>query len=218
MDTRVVAYPVAGFGESSGIGERPAIVVVDFINGFTDPTTPLGAEFDQELAATRRLLDVARELNIPRYFTTIQYDPGLRTGAHFVRKVPALAIQVEGSRNVEVDTRLGRRAGDEPVLVKNFASSFFGTAFASYLAFERVDTLIVTGCTTSGCVRATAVDALQHGYRVVVPEECVGDRSPEAHQSNLRDIQTKYGDVVSLSSLLNELASRVRYSAERSGQ
>lgn len=216
MRDSVTAYPVEGFGESSGLGVRPAILVVDFIYGFTNPATQLGADFGSEIAATRRLLDVARDLRMPRYFTTIQYDPSLRTGAHFVRKVPALAIQTEGSGNIDVDDRLGRDPDKEPLIVKHFASAFFGTALASYLSFERVDTVIVTGCTTSGCVRATAVDALQHGYRVIVPEECVGDRSPEAHTANLRDIQTKYGDVVSLASLLDALTSHQRSSAERS--
>lgn len=206
MAKGIEAYQVAGFGESSGIGRRPALVVVDFMKGFTDPTSPLGSDLSAEVAATRRLLDAARQLGIPRYFTTIHYDPSLRTGAHFVRKVPALEILKEGSEASEIDPRLGRRREDEPLIVKNFASSFFGTALASYLAFEGADTVIVTGCTTSGCVRATAVDALQHGYRVIVPEECVGDRSPDAHTANLRDIQTKYGDVMSLAQVMDALS------------
>lgn len=210
MGTTIRSYPVSGFGESSGIGDRPAIVVVDFIRGFTNPESPLGSEVSKELAATRSLLDVARGLGLPRYFTTIQYDPSLRTGAHFVRKVPALAIQVPGSVHVEVDERLAHQPATEPLLVKQFPSAFFGTALASYLNYEHVDTVIVVGCTTSGCVRATAVDALQHGFRVIVPEDCVGDRSPEAHVANLRDIQTKYGDVVPVSSLIEALETKLR--------
>lgn len=188
----------AGFGESAGAGRRPCIVVVDFIVGFTDPATQLGADFAAEVEATRSLLDIAREKGVPVVFTTVAYEPHFQDGGHFVEKVPALKLLVQGSRWVEVDERLARQPASEPLVEKKYASSFFGTPLASMLASQGVDTVIVTGCTTSGCVRATALDALQHGYRVVVPRECVGDRSETAHEANLYDIQTKYGDVVSV--------------------
>ncbi len=109
-----------------------------------------------------------------------------------------------GTPAVEVDPRLERRA-TEPVLLKQFASAFFGTALASLLAAQNCDTLIVTGCTTSGCVRASVVDALQYGFRPIVPREAVGDRADGPHQANLFDIQAKYGDVLALDEVVQYL-------------
>ncbi|MCL6600779.1 MAG: isochorismatase family protein [Alicyclobacillus macrosporangiidus] len=190
-----------GFGGSSGTGERPCVLVIDFIHGFTDPTCPLGARLDDEVSNTRRLLDVCRDHATPVVFTTVAYDSPEREGGYFVHKIPALKLLTSGSKWVEVDRRLNR-TNDEPLIVKKFASAFYGTPLHSFLVSWRVDTLVVTGCTTSGCVRATVVDGLQYGYRVLVPRECVGDRSRSAHEANLYDIQTKYADVVSLDQVL----------------
>ena len=203
------AYEFSGFGDMSGTGKRPAVLVVDFIKGFTDPACPLGSELADEVAATRRLLDVAREKGLPVYFTTVIYGEADKRAGYFLKKVPALGVLTPDSEWVKLDERLGRLES-EPLFSKRFASAFFGTDLNAYLAYERVDTVIVTGCTTSGCVRATAVDVLQYGYRVVVPEDCVGDRSAEAHRANLRDIQTKYGDVVGLDEVLKQLESLER--------
>lgn len=192
----------AGFGGQSGLGQRPAIVVVDFINGFTDSACQLGSDFTREVTATRQLLDQVRKKGFPIVFTTVIYEPHFRDGGHFIEKVPALKSLVATSEWVKVDERLGRVESSEPLMVKKFASAFFATHLQSFLTTEQVDTVIVTGCTTSGCVRATAVDALQYGYRVVVPRECVGDRSRAAHEANLYDLQTKYGDVVPVEFLL----------------
>lgn len=186
----------AGFGEAGGFGRRPALVVVDLLRGFTDPASPLGAEMDDVVAATRTMLDAAREAGVPVVFTTIVYDDANeRAAAVFLRKVPALRVLRPGSEWIEVDPRLGRRA-DEPVLAKAFASAFFGTPLAAILAGH--DCLLVCGASTSGCVRATVVDALQYGLMPVVPRECVGDRWPAAHEASLFDIEHKYGDVVAL--------------------
>jgi nicotinamidase-related amidase len=122
----------------------------------------------------------------------------------FIEKVPALLALEQGSRLVEIDPRLAPREG-EPVVTKLFASAFHGTALSTLLATERCDGVIVTGASTSGCVRATAVDALQHGYRVVVPREAVGDRNAAAHEANLYDIDAKYGDVLPLQAVLDHL-------------
>ncbi|QQE80016.1 isochorismatase family protein [Alicyclobacillus sp. SO9] len=189
-----------GFGGSSGVGRHPAILVVDYIQGFTDASCQLGSNFDKEVTACRQLLDPARVKSVPVIFTTVFYED-VREGGHFLEKVPALKQLVPGSPFIEVDHRLGRNSGSEPLIVKKFASAFFGTHLQSLLTTMQIDTLIVTGCTTSGCVRASVVDALQFGYRVVVPRECVGDRSAAAHEANLYDIQTKYGDVVGLESV-----------------
>ncbi|MEH7238829.1 isochorismatase family protein [Bacillus sp. JJ1562] len=194
-----------GFGKQSGMGKKPAIIVVDFMKGFTNVECALGSNLDDEVKATKELLDIARQNEIPIIFTTVCYEPHYKDGAYFIEKVPALKVLTQGSVWAEIDERLERREDKEALIVKKFASSFFGTNLASILAYENIDTTIITGCTTSGCVRATAVDALQHGYRVVIPEECVGDRSQNAHEANLYDIQTKYGDVVSVESVKNYL-------------
>ena len=186
-----------GFGGDLGFGARPAVVVVDLLDGFTNPESPLGSDLDDVVAGTRTLLDAARAAGVPVFFTTVVYDDAnARAAAVFIRKVPSLGILRPGSRWIEVDARL-RRRDDEPVLAKAFASAFFGTPLAAMLAGR--DTLVVCGANTSGCVRATVVDALQHGLVPVVPRECVGDRWPAAHEANLSDMQAKYADVVSLS-------------------
>jgi nicotinamidase-related amidase len=201
-----------GFSGGAGFGSRPAVLVVDLLKGFTNPESPLGADLDVVVESTRRLLDCARDAAVPVIFTTVVYDEANeRAAAVFMRKVPALSVLRPGSRWIEVDARLGRRDG-EPVLAKAFASAFFGTPLASMLAGH--DTLIVCGASTSGCVRATVVDALQHGLAPIVPRECVGDRWPAAHEANLYDMQAKYADVVSLS----EAAGAVQQAGERAAE
>jgi maleamate amidohydrolase len=191
------------FGGAAGFGERPAVVVVDLNVGFTDPASPLACDLDEVLVATRRVLDTARAAGVPVYFTTIEYDEvGEQAAAVFLRKAPALKVLRPGSRWVEIDPRLGRRC-DEPVLVKAHASAFFGVPFAALLAGR--DTLVVCGASTSGCVRATVVDAMQHGLSPIIPRECVGDRSPRAHEQALDDMGGRYGDVVSVEEVVSKL-------------
>ena len=140
---------------------------------------------------------------VPVFFTTIEYDEvGEQAAAVFLRKAPALKVLRPGSRWVEIDPRLGRQC-DEPVLVKAHASAFFGVPFAALLAGR--DTLVVCGASTSGCVRATVVDAMQHGLSPIIPRECVGDRSPRAHEQALDDMGGRYGDVVSVEEVVSEL-------------
>lgn len=186
-----------GFGNTLGFGERPAIIVVDFINAFTDPSCQLGSDLSQQLQSTKELLTLARSYNIPIIFTTVEYEPHLVDGGLFVKKIPALTILKEGSHYCEIDTCLEKR-DDEVLIKKKFASAFFGTSLSSMLTSLKVDTLLITGCTTSGCIRATAVDAMQYGLYGIVVEECVGDRSASAHKASLSDIHTKYGDVIKL--------------------
>jgi maleamate amidohydrolase len=194
-------YASRGLGARVGFGSKPAILVIDFINGFTDPTSPLGGDLAAPLAATVEILVEAHIRGIPAYFTTVEYDSSLADGGYFVKKVPSLKWLVAGTRWVELDPRLPRIPGDT-IIRKKYASAFFGTDLASNLAAKSVDTVIITGCTTSGCVRASAVDALQYGYRAIVPEEAVGDRAEGPHRANLFDIDSKYGDVVSLAEVL----------------
>jgi len=194
---------VTDFGQAAGVGERPAVIVVDLVRGFTDPACPLGAEMDDVVAATRRLLDAARAGGVPVIFTTVVYDDANeRAASVFLRKVPALRVLRPGSEWIEVDPRLGRREG-EPVLVKAFASAFFATPLAAMLAGH--DSLVVCGASTSGCVRATVVDALQHNLAPIVPRECVGDRWTGAHEATLFDIEAKYGDVMAADAVVEIL-------------
>jgi nicotinamidase-related amidase len=200
----LAAYRKKGLAARVGFGRRPAVIVVDYILGFTDTRSPLAGRFEAELLATRKVVDAARRQGVPVFFTTVAYEPDFKDAGLFVRKVPSLRWLREGSRWVEVDPRLRRRPS-EILINKQYASAFFGTSLASTLNALRVDTLIVTGCTTSGCVRATVVDALQHGFRAIVPRECVADRAAGPHEANLVDIDGKYGDVVGLADVLARL-------------
>jgi nicotinamidase-related amidase len=191
-------YGERGFGGRQGAGHHPALVVIDFNYGFTDPASPLHCDTDDAVQATARLLAAARDAGRPVAFTTVAYDEGAKQVAKaFIAKAPALAMLTPGSRWVQTDERIAPRPS-EPVLVKLFASAFFGTALAPMLTAAGCDTLIVTGASTSGCVRATVVDGVQHGLRVLVPRDCVADRAQSAHDASLVDIDAKYGDVVSL--------------------
>jgi nicotinamidase-related amidase len=183
------------------MGERPAALVVDFSCGFTDPECALGSDLTAEVGATRRLLDAARAKGLPVIFTTIGYEPSLKDGGLWLQKVPSLGDLQVGGRWVEIDPRLDPRE-DETIVVKKGASAFFGTNLTAVLVSQGVDTVILCGATTSGCIRATAIDLLQNGFPTIVPRECVGDRAQAPHEANLFDIQAKYADVVSLDDAL----------------
>jgi nicotinamidase-related amidase len=197
-------FQAKGFGSRVGFGQRPALLAVDFITGFTDLRSPLAGDLDGQLAATNALLEPARAAGIPVIFSTVAYDAELQEAGVWVRKIPANRWLVEGSEWVEVDARLAQRP-NETTLVKKYASCFFGTDLAARLVSRQVDTLIITGCTTSGCVRATAVDACSYGFRTIVVEEAVGDRAALPHAASLFDIDAKYGDVVGLQEALGYL-------------
>ena len=199
-------YEKAGLGQAVGRGERPAVLVVDFSCGFTDPECRLGADLTAEVEATRTLLDAARAKGLPVIFTTIGYTPSGKDGALWLRKVPALGDLELGGRWVEIDPRLERRE-DETVIVKKGASAFFGTNLVAILVSQGIDSAILCGATTSGCIRATAIDLLQNGFPTIVPRECVGDRAQAPHEANLFDIQAKYADVVSLEEALEYVES-----------
>lgn len=190
--TRAV-YQHAGFTGGFRLGGRPALLVVDLSRGFTDPAFPLGADAEDVLDRTAALLEAARRRDVLVVFTTIAYDPATASCTAWVRKAPSLAGLGAGSPWVEVHPRLAPRA-DEPVLVKTGASAFFGTPLHAVLAAARVDTVLVLGATTSGCVRASVVDAVQHGYDTFVVTDCCADRAPGPHEANLFDMTAKYAD------------------------
>jgi maleamate amidohydrolase len=192
------------FGGSVGLGEQPALLVIDLINAFTDPETDLGADVSGVLEQTARLLEAFRERDLPRYFTTVAFEESYGDAGRFIEKVPALKELRLGTDAVAVDERVAP-VDDERVVLKKYASAFFGTDLETELTTHRVDTLVLAGVTTSGCVRATAVDSLQHGYRTIVPADAVGDRAEGPHRANLFDIDAKYGDVVTTDDVLERL-------------
>ncbi len=197
-------YSQRGFAGRVGFGQHPALVVVDFIIGFTDPASPLAGDLEKPLAQTLRILEAARHTQIPVFHTTVEYSQDMKDAGLFPQKIAGLKWLVAGSRWVELDSRLAKRP-EEVLIKKKYASAFFATDLAEELKGRGVDTLIITGCTTSGCIRATAVDALQHGFRAIVPTEAVGDRARLPHEANLFDIDAKYGDVVSVDEVLTYL-------------
>jgi nicotinamidase-related amidase len=202
-------YEKAGIGGAGGLGTKPAIIVVDFSVRFADPEYSLGGDMSAQIAATKGLLDVARSQGVPVLFSTIAFEPADLDKEIWINKLPGLAELIVGSEYVDIDPRLERRP-DESVVVKTGASSFFGTNLAGRLTQLGVDTVVVCGATTSGCIRATVVDAMQYQLRVVVPRECVADRHQAPHDATLFDIEAKYGDVVSVDDVhayLNELAA-----------
>jgi maleamate amidohydrolase len=199
-------YAAARLGQRVTLGSRPAVLVVDFSCGFTDPACTLGSDMTDAVESTRRVLDAARARGLPVIFTTIGYEPSLKDGGLWLQKVPSLGDLQVGGRWVEIDPRLEPRE-DETIVLKKGASAFFGTNLPAILVSQGVDSVILCGATTSGCIRATAIDLLQYGYPTLVPRECVADRAQAPHEANLFDIQAKYADVVSLDDVLEYVES-----------
>ena len=199
-------YAAARLGQSVTLGSRPAVLVVDFSCGFTDPSCTLGSDMTEAVEATKRLLDAARAKGLPVVFTTIGYEPSLKDGGLWLQKVPSLGDLQIGGRWVEIDPRLEPRE-DETIVLKKGASAFFGTNLPAILVSQSVNSVILCGATTSGCIRATAIDLLQWGWPTFVPRECVGDRAQAPHENNLFDIQAKYADVGSVEDALAYLES-----------
>jgi maleamate amidohydrolase len=188
-------YRRAGFGGRLEPGERPALLVVDFVKAYLDRASPLYAGVESVLRSAARVLEAARAGGVPVVFTTVRYQAGGADGGLFYRKVPALEVFQAGSPLGELPEVLAP-GPEELVVTKQYASAFFGTSLAASLTALRVDTCVICGLTTSGCVRATAVDALQHGFVPLVVGDAVGDRDPRPHQANLFDLAVKYAEVV----------------------
>lgn len=196
------------FDNRIGFGDTPALIVIDFMKGYVAENSPLFAMgVIPALQESKELLRVARMKKIPVLHTVVRYNPiTFAEGGLWIRKAPVLKCLVEGNPWAEICDEV-RPAPEETVITKHYASAFFGTTLAGMLAIQRVDTVILIGCSTSGCIRASAVDALQHGFRPVVIRDCVGDRHPDVHEANLFDINSKYGDVVGKSEVINYLLS-----------
>lgn len=190
---------------SVGIGLRPALLLVDMIKGFTSSDCPLGTDCHEVVEANARLLAAFRAKGLPVFFTTVVYHNDQQASV-FRNRIQALNCLTPESEWVKVDPALTPLEG-EALIEKQWASSFFGTDLDVQLRAAGADSLVVTGLTTSGCVRATVVDGLQHDFPVVVPREAVGDRNPQAHAANLHDMHAKYADVMSLQDVLASVTS-----------
>ncbi len=199
-------YQNAGFGNALAFGKRPALLVVDFVRAYIEPGSPLYAGCEEAFASAKRVLEAARTARIPIIFTGVEYEPGGANGGIFYRKVGALKVFQKGSRLGEYCDGMLPQAGEQ-LLIKQYASAFFGTPLAATLTAQGVDTVIITGVSTSGCVRATALDACQHGFVPFVVRDAVGDRDPRPHEASLFDLQAKYAEVVSERVILDHLAA-----------
>lgn len=187
-----------------GLGTSPALLIVDMINGFTDAACPLGVDCPDVVAANCTLLESFRTAELPIFFTTVIYRD-IGQASVFRHKIPDLNLLTATSEWVAIDARLERRAS-ETLIEKCWPSAFFATDLDVQLRRRGVDSLVVTGLTTSGCVRASAVDALQYNYQVIVAEDAVGDRNQSAHRANLFDLAAKYASVQSAAAIASSLS------------
>ena len=184
-----------------GLGEFPALVVVDMCKAFIDPSSPLGFECSKLIDANVKLVQEFRNRNFPIFFTTTMYRNESEASV-FRKKIPALNILKPNSNEVSFLEELSP-ISNEVLIEKKFASAFFQTNLFSILDKTNIDSLVVSGVTTSGCVRATALDSLQHNFLTIIAEDCVGDRDNSAHKSNLIDLQLKYADVMHSDEIFN---------------
>lgn len=185
-----------GFGKKVGFGKNSALLVIDAIKGFTNPDMPMGSDVSNELQVIKMLVDLYHKRNRPIIFTTISYDEeDAKDGGVWVEKMEGLKTLMSHTQHVEVDSSINVQQGDI-LLEKKYASAFFGTDLVSRLNSREIDTLVLTGFTTSGCIRATAVDGVSYGFRIIVAEDAVSDRSELSHEQSLFDIEQKYGDVM----------------------
>ncbi len=190
------------FGNSLAFGSYPALLVIDLIEGFIAQDAPFYTPgIETTCQNVRILMDAFREYNLPIVHTTVEYQENGLDGGIFVEKIPTLRKLVKGSRWTQFPSQV---APDSKGIIvsKRYASAFFGTHLGASLTAQRVDSLVIVGVSTSGCVRASTVDALQYGYRSIVVADCVIDVDQEAHRVNLRDIQRKYGEVLNLEQVL----------------
>lgn len=204
-------YAQAGFGTRLGWGKRPALLIIDFVKAYLDPACPLYAGVEKARAAASDLLTAARAAGIPVIHTNVAYTPGGMDGGIFFRKVKALSCFERGLHPHWAAFADGLEPADgEPVITKQYASAFFGTSLASTLTANGIDTVLVAGLSTSGCVRASALDACQNGFVPLVVRDAVGDRDARVHEANLFDLNAKYADVIHLSEAIDHLAARGR--------
>ena len=198
-------YRSAYFG-NLGFGKAPALILVDFVEAYFDSDSPLYAGVEDALASALRIRSAARKAGIPVLYTNVVYQEGGVDGGVFYRKVPALEGFVDG--NPLGAWPEGLEPGDDEVVIsKQYPSAFFGTSLAANLNADGIDTLIITGVTTSGCIRATCVDAMSYGFIPIVVADACGDRHSAPHEANLFDMNAKYADVVDEASVIEQLST-----------
>ncbi|MFZ9993435.1 MAG: N-carbamoylsarcosine amidohydrolase [Steroidobacteraceae bacterium] len=199
-------YERGGFNKSLQPGSRPALLIIDFVEAYLNPASPLYAGVEQARDDAVRLLQASRAARIPIIHTNVVYQPGGRDGGVFFRKVPALSCFEAGAHPDWAAFAKGLEPlAGETIISKQYASAFFGTSLAPTLTALGIDTVLIAGLSTSGCIRASAVDCCQHGFIPIVVREAVGDRAAGPHESNLFDLQAKYAEVMSLTTVLGYL-------------
>jgi maleamate amidohydrolase len=195
------------FDTRLGFGEKPAVIVIDFVKAYTTEGAPFfGQGVVDAVGQSIPLLAAARRAGAPIIYTQVVYHPSGLDGGLFFKKVPSLKLFIQGAPLGAIDDRITPQPSDF-IVTKQYPSSFFGTSLGSTLKTLGIDTTVLIGCSTSGCVRATAVDAIQHGYRVIVPKECCGDRHDAPHDAALFDINAKYGDVLTKAEVISWLGT-----------
>ena len=200
-------YQKQGFGNSSGMGQHPALLIVDFVNGFADPDQFGGGNIGEAIENTRGLLAAARTLDLPVAFTRVVYAEDGSDAGVFTLKAPPLKQLTEASFSSQIVDQLKPRDG-EYIVRKTQPSAFFGTNLTAWYVARGVDTVVVTGCTTSGCVRASVIDSMSYNFRTVVASDCVGDRALGPHEANLFDMEQKYADLMTSSEIIAILQER----------
>lgn len=205
VDDLELDYQEAGFGNRLGFGKSPALLLIDFVMAYLDPGSPLYAGVEAELSVAEKLLDAARAAKIPVIFTRVEYTPGGADGGYFYKKISTLKHLDRGNPLGALPPSLQPASG-EIVVIKQYASAFFGTSLAASMNSMGCDSAIITGLTTSGCVRATALDTLQNGFIPIVVSDACGDRDERVQHANLFDLAAKYADVVDSAEVLDYLA------------
>lgn len=203
---KVADYSASGFGRTLGFGRRPVLLVVDFVMAYLDPSSPLYAGVEAELAVSRRLVKAARDADVPVVWTRVEYEPGGANGGYFYRKINALKVFDRGSLLGAFHPDLAPAEGEE-IVTKQYPSAFFGTDLAQLLEKNGVDTVCIAGLTTSGCVRASALDALQYGFIPVLVEDACGDRDEGVQRANLFDLGAKYADIIQSDEVISYFSS-----------
>ena len=212
-DDDLAANYVGAFDGRLSFGKRPALLIVDFVMAYLDKSSPLYAHVEDALESNIRVLAAARAAGIPVIFTNVVYEKDGADGGLFYKKIPSLRVFVKGSPYGAFPPSLQPLDG-ERIISKQFASAFFGTALTDILTTAAIDTLLITGLSTSGCVRATALDALQSGFAPFVVRDACGDRHSAPHDANLFDLQAKYAEVVSEGEAIEFLRSSALSSPE----
>ena len=197
----------AGFGTPLRPGKRPALLMIDFVQAYLEPTSPLYAGVEDTLKVCCQLLAYARARGIAVIHTGVEFTPGGVNGGVFYRKLSNLLCSFDKGSPLGAFAPGLEPAADEVVILKQYASAFFGTSLASTLTAQGIDTVLIAGLTTSGCIRASTVDAMQYGFIPIVVEDAVGDRGAAQHAANLFDMQAKYAEVMSFEKLKQALDS-----------